>query len=40
MSVYLFDMEGDPIAFRQTWTDPYLFDLQRPLDRLVPVGRP
>jgi hypothetical protein len=26
MSVYLFDMEGEPIAFRQTWTDPYLFD--------------
>jgi hypothetical protein len=27
MSVYLFDMEGEAVAFRQTWTDPYLFDL-------------
>ncbi|WP_456696596.1 hypothetical protein [Aeromicrobium sp. P5_D10] len=27
MSVYLFDMGGDPIAFRRTWTDPHLFDL-------------
>lgn len=28
MSVYLFDMQGDPVAFRRTWTDSYLFDLQ------------
>ena len=27
MSVYLFDMEGEAIAFRRTWTDPYVFDL-------------
>ena len=27
MSVYLFDMAGEAIAFRQTWTDPHLFDL-------------
>lgn len=27
MSVYLYDLEGDPIAFRRTWTDPYLFGL-------------
>lgn len=26
MSVYLFDMAGDPIAFRRTWTDTYVFD--------------
>jgi hypothetical protein len=28
MSVYLFDMAGEAIAFRQTWTDPYLYDLR------------
>lgn len=28
MSVYLFDMEGEPVAFRQTWTDPYLYDCE------------
>jgi hypothetical protein len=27
MSVYLFDMAGDVIAFRRTWTDPFVFDL-------------
>ncbi|MCW2830146.1 MAG: hypothetical protein JWP31_838 [Aeromicrobium sp.] len=27
MSVYLFDMDGEPVAFRRTWTDPHLFDL-------------
>ena len=27
MSVYLFDMDGEPIAFRRTWSDPYLFAL-------------
>ena len=27
MSVYLFDMAGEPIAFRRTWTDAYVFDL-------------
>lgn len=27
MSVYLFDMGGGAIAFRRTWSDPYLFDL-------------
>ncbi|MRK00088.1 hypothetical protein GEV27_01000 [Aeromicrobium sp. S22] len=27
MSVYLFDMGGQPIAFRRTWTDPFVFDL-------------
>lgn len=27
MSVYLFDMEGDPIAFRRSWSDPYFFAL-------------
>lgn len=27
MSVFLFDMAGEPIAFRRTWMDPYLFDL-------------
>lgn len=27
MSVYLFDMEGEPVAFRRSWSDPYLFDL-------------
>ncbi|MGA8988455.1 hypothetical protein [Aeromicrobium sp.] len=27
MSVYLFDMKGEPIAFRRTWTDPNIFDL-------------
>jgi len=27
MSVYLFDMAGDPIAFRRTWSDPHLFAL-------------
>lgn len=26
MSAYLFDMAGETIAFRRTWTDPYLFD--------------
>lgn len=26
MSVYLFDMAGQAIAFRRTWTDPYVFD--------------
>jgi hypothetical protein len=26
MSVYLFDMQGEVIAFRRTWTDPCLFD--------------
>ena len=28
MSVYLFDMGGEPVAFRRTWTDPHLFDLE------------
>ena len=28
MSVYLFDMEGEAIAFRRTWTDRYVFDLR------------
>ena len=27
MSIYLFDMGGEPVAFRRTWTDPYVFDL-------------
>lgn len=27
MSVYLFDLDGGAIAFRRTWSDPYLFDL-------------
>lgn len=27
MSVYLFDMGGEPVAFRRTWSDPYVFDL-------------
>jgi hypothetical protein len=27
MSVYLFDMEGHTVAFRRTWTDPHVFDL-------------
>lgn len=27
MSVYLFDMSGEPVAFRRSWTDPHLFDL-------------
>lgn len=27
MSAYLYDMGGEPIAFRRTWNDPYLFDL-------------
>lgn len=27
MSVYLFDMEGEPIAFRRAWNDPYVFGL-------------
>ena len=27
MSVYLFDMGGRPVAFRRTWTDPHVFDL-------------
>jgi len=27
MSVYLFDMDGEAIAFRRTWSDPYLFAL-------------
>jgi hypothetical protein len=27
MSVYLFDMEGHTVAFRRTWTDPCVFDL-------------
>ena len=26
MSVYLFDMPGEVIAFRRTWTDPFVFD--------------
>lgn len=26
MSVYLFDMDGGVIAFRRTWTDPFVFD--------------
>jgi hypothetical protein len=26
MSVYLFDMAGEVIAFRRTWTDPHVFD--------------
>jgi hypothetical protein len=28
MSVYLFDMDGEAIAFRRTWTDPFVFDLR------------
>ncbi|MEJ7634878.1 hypothetical protein [Aeromicrobium sp.] len=28
MSVYLFDMQGESIAFRRTWTDPYVFDMR------------
>ena len=28
MSVYLFDMQGEVIAFRRTWTDTYVFDLR------------
>lgn len=27
MSIYLFDMGGEPVAFRRTWTDPAVFDL-------------
>ena len=27
MSVYLFDMGGRPVAFRRTWSDPHVFDL-------------
>jgi hypothetical protein len=27
MSVYLYDMAGTAIAFRRTWTDQHLFDL-------------
>lgn len=27
MSIYLFDMGGEPIAFRRTWSDPCVFDL-------------
>lgn len=27
MSIYLFDMEGQPVAFRRTWSDPHVFDL-------------
>lgn len=27
MSVYLYDMAGDTVAFRRTWTDQHLFDL-------------
>ncbi len=27
MSVYLFDMEGQAVAFRRSWADQYLFDL-------------
>jgi len=27
MSVYLFDMEGEAVAFRRTWTDRFVFDL-------------
>ncbi|MFI5429873.1 4-fold beta flower protein [Aeromicrobium sp. UC242_57] len=27
MSVYLFDMSGQPVAFRRTWTDTHIFDL-------------
>jgi hypothetical protein len=28
MSIYLFDMKGEVIAFRRTWTDSYVFDTQ------------
>ena len=28
VSVYLFDMEGDPVAFRRSWSDPHVFDLR------------
>lgn len=28
MSVYLFDMGGQPVAFRRTWSDPHVFDLE------------
>lgn len=28
MSVYLFDMSGEAIAFRRTWTDRHVFDLR------------
>lgn len=28
MSVYLFDMEGHPVAFRRGWTDPHIFDTE------------
>ncbi len=27
MSVYVYDMAGEAIAFRRAWNDPYLFDL-------------
>ncbi len=27
MSIYLFDMGGEPVAFRRTWSDPCVFDL-------------
>ncbi|MCW2769088.1 MAG: hypothetical protein JWR27_521 [Aeromicrobium sp.] len=27
MSVYLFDMQGRTVAFRRTWTDPFVFDV-------------
>lgn len=27
MSVYLFDMGGGAIAFRRSWSDPFVFDL-------------
>lgn len=26
MSAYLYDMAGEVIAFRRTWTDPHVFD--------------
>jgi hypothetical protein len=27
MSVYLYDMDGEIVAFRRSWTDQHLFDL-------------
>jgi hypothetical protein len=27
MSTYLYDMGGEPVAFRRTWNDPFVFDL-------------
>jgi len=27
MSVYLFDLAGEPIAFRRSWSDPHVFAL-------------